>query len=242
MVRSFVKASGRFHIVVSTGTVLVMYAVLTSLLPILEKLTPLNKLFGSLVAYFTTVGTYKTVATLLRWLLGLSGKVKAYVLGAECLEGTWVGYFVGHSGEHRFIVETFEQGLDSIVIRGCSFAADGTAHAIWNADGVTLDVAKGTLTYAYWCDIHGRKSRQQGLGVFHLERSTSSSAPTGLRGYVADLADGVRLDVVEQRISDRILDFADGLKEARKRFGPGGTAITNVTDRASILQRNATSG
>jgi hypothetical protein len=142
--------------------------------------------------------------------------LKKVVLGPSYMEGTWVGHFIGHNDDIRYVVEIFEQELDYLVIRGYSFSEDGTRHAQWLSDALHIDSIKGRITYTYTCDVLSMGSPHQGIGVFDVQRENSRAHPTGIHGYVAEVTDGIRLPVKEIKMSESLLSPDAGLVGARK--------------------------
>lgn len=140
--------------------------------------------------------------------------MKRLLLGASYMNGTWIGKFQGANGA-IYTVEHFEQGISSLKIRGQAFHANGSSYAYWNSVSETVDEVSGLLSYTYNCDKNSDKSSFHGLGVFHFERNDERCAPSRIRGYSADLVDGVRTENREQKISEDLVPFETALREAR---------------------------
>jgi len=211
-------ATNKYHLLISSLTVIIMYGLLTRILPEIQQWMAGEWGVQFIITLLSSIGVYKGLSSLLNLLMSQSTSIKKLVLGGYYMEGTWVGYFIGHDGDKRYIVETFEQDLESLVIRGRSFTSDGKAHANWCSESTSIDVIRGRLTYTYSCDILKNKVTHHGIGVFHFERSGKKRAPSGIQGFVADLVDGERLEVIEIKSSDFLKPFDDGLKDAIEEY------------------------
>jgi hypothetical protein len=196
--------------------VAIMFAAISGLVPLLQGVSTKVTLLAGVTGMLASAGTYKILAGLLSTLLRRFPWVKRIFLGPYYMEGTWVGHFIGHAGDVRYVVETFEQELDSLCIRGYSFTADDVQHGQWTSEAAQIDTARGKLTYTYTCDILTRGVPHQGVGVFDLQRKSKTSPPHAILGYVADVVDGQRLPVKEVRISNTSLLPEDALGRAKK--------------------------
>ncbi len=209
------KPEHRFHSYVTAATVTVMFLAIQHLTPLLgspsESLTLLAPVGGLLVS----VGVYKLLATLLQAAARRIKLVKRHLLGANYLNGTWVGRFRTRDGEPIYTVEHFEQTLSSLQVRGQAFRESGESYAYWNSTSETIDEKAGLLTYTYHCDRNDDRSSFQGVCVLQLERADESSPAIRMRGYSADLVDGVRTENREAKVTEDLIDFEDGLKRAK---------------------------
>jgi hypothetical protein len=226
------QAIQRFNTMVSTATVAVMFIVIEYVLPILqapaipdaivqhisfvtkEQIVDGIKL---LVTGLMALGTYKLVAVVLVWLINTIRFLKSFVFGPSYVEGTWIGRFRAASGP-KWTVEHFEQSLDGVVIRGYAENEDKTQYATWNSMAAAVDSVRGVLTYTYTCDVMGRNTPQQGIGVFQFERKSMEKAPYGMNGYSTDLTDGDRSPNDEIKMSDAIVSREEAMRKARENF------------------------
>lgn len=92
----------------------------------------------------------------------------------------------------------------------------GGMDAQWNSQSETIDELSGLLTYTCNCDKTNEKSSFQGVCVFQFEREDETCGPVRMRGYSADLVDGVRTENRETKISEDILSFEDAFRAAQK--------------------------
>jgi hypothetical protein len=194
-----------------------MFAVLTLLLPKIF-VANFHWLIQALLSGAGGVGIYKLAAKGIEFVMGRSLWVKKILLGAYFVEGTWVGYFIGRNKDKRYVVETFEQDLEGLTIRGRSFSEDGELHAQWLSEASALDIERGRLMYTYSCDILSRKITLHGVGVFQFERTSKRNAPTAIHGFVSDLIDGKRLEANEIKISSCLMTTMEGFSIAKEKF------------------------
>jgi hypothetical protein len=208
----------KFHaIVVGTLVPLIVIGV-AKLAPFLSTASAGQTAVGVVAAALASAGIYKLIARLLLALLRRVTFVKRFVLGASYMHGTWVGWFIGHAKDLRYIVEVFEQDLGTLVIRGKSFAENGDEHAQWESEAVTIDAFKGRLIYTSTAHILTSPLPYQSLSVLQFERTRQTDPPNAIDGYVSDVHDGRRLPLHEQHISDTLLPFRDALPCARDVF------------------------
>lgn len=210
------KPTARFNLIVTTVTIFVMWISFIKLLPLLHSLGTDNGWIGSLITIASSVGVYRGFAACLSWAINKCLPIKAFVFGPYFMHGTWVGYFVGHGGDVRLLVEHFEQDLHALVVRGRSFLDDGSIHAKWTSEAATVDAERGRLIYTYSCDVMRQKITLQGVAVFQIERLEQTAAGTRIDGYTADLIDGVRSVASERKIDSALVSFSSALAEAKK--------------------------
>lgn len=191
-----------------------MYIVIQGLLPKIEGSTILFlELIGTLLL---SVGVYKLLASV---LLNTSRKikfVKRHLLGATYVNGTWIGKFRLADESFVYTVEHFEQTLSSLKVRGQGFKESGESYAQWTSVSETIDEVAGLLTYTYNCDKTNDKGSFQGVCVFQFERADETSSPDRIRGYSADLVDGVRTENIEIKLSEDLIPFNEALLKAQQ--------------------------
>ncbi|RZF30125.1 hypothetical protein EVC45_08925 [Paraburkholderia sp. UYCP14C] len=206
----------RFHSYVTAGTVLIMFYFIQHIVPLLTFTPSVDQLIKPGVTLLSAVGIYKSLASALVKITKKWRWVKRKLLGPSYVNGTWIGKFEASDGEPIYTVEHFEQSLSSLKIRGQAFHADGRSYAHWKSIAETIDEAAGILTYTYICDKNRDKTSFQGIGEFQFERDDESSAPQCIKGYSADLIDGLRSENREKKISENLLSFEDALAAAKK--------------------------
>lgn len=207
------KPEHRFHSYITAVTVTTMYFVIQHLSPLLN-----NGVYSYLkpaAALLLSVGVYKLLATTLQSSARKIGLVKRHLLGANYVNGTWVGKFKSSTGALVYTVEHFEQTLSSLKIRGQAYGDSGEPYAQWTSVSETIDEVAGILTYTYNCDKPSEKGSFQGVCVFQFERTNETCGPDRIRGYSADLVDGVRTSNYETKISEELLPFGEAIVKAR---------------------------
>ena len=178
-------------------------AIVFSLWTLLTKLTQLDPILKILLGGLVSLGLYRLIATFIVYLTKKSSWIKKKFLGQYYLEGTWVGFYIGVSGKERFIVERFEQDVDTLAIRGKSLNELSQYHSTWNTSSVYIDTLHAKISYMYdVTNIHD-KSNNNGIAIFNIERDDQYSEAKGLTGFSADLHLGKRIKAMEIKISDK---------------------------------------
>jgi len=171
------------------------------------------------IALLISLGVYRLIASL---IIEASKKwtwFKKIMLGSYFLNGTYVGFYIGASGKIRYIVERFEQDIDSLVIRGKSFDDNLNYHANWTATSVNIDTKAGKISYMYECTPMKDSSNHNGVAIFSFIRKNQDSPANGLEGFSADLHIGKRVRAKEIKVSDKCsLDEKDALRKAKKLY------------------------
>jgi hypothetical protein len=208
----------KFHSLVLGLTVGIMFVVISILVPHIQRATVLPVLLGTITTIVLSAGTYGLIAKGLVEVLRRFRWLKAKLLGPYYLEGTWVGYFRGHQKDIRYIVQVFEQDLSSLTITGKSYTEGDELHAQWFSEATSLNIEKGQLIYTSSLDVLSRKRPEKNLVVVQLERKSAKSAPYAIEGYAADLSDGVRIKIREEKASSRAMAHRDALPQAKETF------------------------
>ena len=162
-------------------------AITFSLWTLLVKMTELNSSFKILLGAIVSLGIYRLIATLIISLTKKSSWLKKKFLGQYYLEGTWVGFYIGYSGNVRYLIECFEQEIDSLTIRGKSWDENFQRHSDWTSSSVYIDVEHGKISYMYDVSNLKHASSNHGIAIFGFERSNQNKEAIGLDGYSADL-------------------------------------------------------
>ena len=177
--------AARFHALISTLTIFVMFWLITYALPkLLVYANPILMTRGGVTAllsgsftFLGSVGAYRLLAWGLTWLLHRSLRVRSWIFGASFLHGTWVGFFIGHAGDKRFTIEKFDQDLDGLVINGRSYTDNRQLHGQWTSHATSVDARSGRLIYTYSFDVGSRSITLDGISTFQFDRSASYKAP-----------------------------------------------------------------
>ncbi len=185
----------------------------------LFKLTELNDIFKIIIGGLISLGVYRLIATFIVYLTTKSSWIKKKFLGQHYLEGTWVGFYIGVSGNERFLIERFEQSIDTLVIRGKSFNEQLGYHSTWTTSSVHIDTIHGIISYMYDVTNINDKSNNNGIAIFNFDRDNQYAEAKGLTGFSADLHLGQRVKAKEIKISDKCnIDEKEALEKARKLF------------------------
>ena len=211
------SATYKFHLFVSTLTVTIMFSVIVFILPRFEPTKDLNSFYKLTIGFLGSVGTYKSLASILLGLFDRFIFIRRRFLGPEYIEGTWVGCYEFSEGQRRFTVEYFEQTLDKVIVRGQAFTEEGEPYGQWLSRAVTVNAEQGTLIYAYDCDIHSDNTSFQGIAIFHFERKTKRKPPSVLNGFSADVIDGVRSANREHKIGDTEIGMKEAFEKAKEQ-------------------------
>src|SRR5207344_498061 len=103
------------------------------------------------------------------------------LLGAEFLEGTWIGCI--RRNPREYTVERFRQETGVLEIEGDSYLDDGTHRARWESTATRIDVGSRRLIYSYKCDIEGVAHSHEGVASFGLKwEKPSTKEPNTLEG------------------------------------------------------------
>lgn len=177
-------------------------SVVFSLWQILLKTQGTNPLIITIVGVIVSLGLYRITANFIILLIQESTWIKRKFLGPQFLEGTWVGFYIGPSGNQRYLIEKFEQEIDSLVIRGKSFDENLNYHSSWTSSSVNIDVNYGRITYMYELTPLKEIKNNNGICVFNFERDNQYSKPKGLEGFSADIHIGSKVKAKEIKVSD----------------------------------------
>ena len=218
--------AARFHALVATLTIFTMFWLITYAVPALwAYVNPasindvrISALISGFLTLVGSVGTYRLLAWGLGWILHRSLKVRSWIFGANFLHGTWVGFFVGHARDKRYVVEKFDQDLDGLVINGRSYDINLQLHGQWTSEATSVDARRGRLMYTYSFTVGARSIDLSGICTFQFDRSASYEAPHSITGYAHDLNDPTRIKVQEVKICNELLSWEQALKVAVKRF------------------------
>jgi hypothetical protein len=130
-------------------------------------------------------------------------RVRRFLLGPAFIEGTWVGWFKGHSGRTRYLVEIYEQDLSHIRMRGYAYASDGREHSVWCTRSTNLDVKRGTFSYTYSVSVVDDPKVRDGVCEYHFFRTHEHCVPKEMAGYTSDLDHPLRLHISEFKVSNK---------------------------------------
>jgi hypothetical protein len=174
---------------------------------LLIRLTYLCDWIAAITTGLISFGVYKIVVVILSSILRKVKSIRKFILGPYYLEGIWVGFYIGYSNQVRFLIETFEQDLDYLVIRGKSFDDRLNFHGTWTTDITNIDIKKGRLTYMYDVTTLRDISNNVGVASFNFERKNQFTPPIKLIGYSADLHVSKKIKAIEVKIEENLTDL-----------------------------------
>lgn len=219
------SAAARFHASVATLTIFIMFWLITYAIPALSLFVNaaaidfrVKMLISSFITLVSSVGVYRLIAWGLTWVMQRSLRVRRWIFGASFLHGTWVGFFIGHAGDKRFVIEKYDQDLDGLVISGHSYSINQNLHGQWTSEATSVDARRGRLIYTYSFEVGSRSITLDGICTLQFDRSASYEAPYSLTGYAHDLNDLKRIEVNEVKVSDALLTWQKALEHAVERF------------------------
>jgi hypothetical protein len=156
-------------------------------------------LIGGLLSF----GTFRVVVKLIMFLAEKINWLKKFIIGNEYLNGKWIGYYRGVSGDIRYIVETFEQNFDELKIRGHSYNENLELHSSWESKSLSIDGNSGKLIYAY--AVTGIIEPMNGIGIaeFDFERAKKNEIPKIIRDFSIDSHIGKKIASYEEKVIEK---------------------------------------
>lgn len=194
-------------------------AIVFSIWKLLLEIGTINIIVTTIIGMVISLGLYRLIANFILYLIQKSTWIKCKFLGAHFMEGTWVGFYIGASGNVRYIVERFEQEVDSLVIRGKSFDEKLNYHSTWNSNSVNIDILNGKLSYMYELSPIKEIKNSNGICFFTLDRDSQYDKPTGLTGFSADIHMGIKIRAKELKVSDKCnMKEIEALEKAKELY------------------------
>jgi hypothetical protein len=83
--------SSKFNAMLASVTVLLMFAAILNVAPHLSRIAGIYSALLPVAGLLTSAGLFRFLSVAIRWLMGRSQRVNAWVLGPEYIHGTWVG-------------------------------------------------------------------------------------------------------------------------------------------------------
>jgi len=142
--------------------------------------------FALVLTYLSSIGVFSSIFTLINYLFSKWKWLKRYVLSSYYLEGTWVGFYIGVSGNVRYIIETYEQTFDSLVIKGTSYDENKNLHTFWTSESYNINAKNGEITYQYKVRSTKENTDPNGIAYFSFIRGNNKKPPKMIVGYSAD--------------------------------------------------------
>jgi hypothetical protein len=176
-------------------------------------------LIGLLLTGIISIGFYRTFFIITSSVVNNCRKIKKLIFSSYYLEGTWIGFYIGVSGNVRYLIETYEQDLDGTVIRGKSFNEVENFHSTWVADTINIDIKKGKISYQYKVESPIDTSDHNGIAFFNFERDRINKAPEIMIGFSADLHLTEKCKAIEYRISENTnFDLTEAIVKAKEFY------------------------
>jgi hypothetical protein len=203
----------KFHAFITSTTTLITFSLWSFMLQQVST----HPVTSVLVAGVFSLGIYRLINTIFLTIFRNVQCVKKFILGASYMEGTWVGFFVGHDNNIRYLVETFEQDLSLLKVRGKVYRNDFSYHASHVSTDATIDILNGRLSYSYDADAINNTYVNAGLARFELTRSSREKPAHHMVGYSSDLFNSKKLMAFEDKFSESTaVDLSKALEEAEK--------------------------
>jgi hypothetical protein len=220
------KPIHRFYSIVISISALIVFAIWTISSCILTKhpewKNNQNYLYYGLAAiltYLLSYGTFKTVSNVISYLFNKCEYLKKWILSSYYVEGTWVGFYIGIAGKIRYMIETYEQTFDSVVIKGMSFDENKNLHTFWTSESVNLDIEKGEISYQYKVKSTKENTDPYGVAYFNFIRDINQLPPVEIIGYSEDAHFSKKCKASEKKYSTRTkYNMNEALLEAENYY------------------------
>jgi hypothetical protein len=202
----------KFNSFVLSGTLAIMAAALTYVPALSEE--KVSKPVEIVVSVLTGTGLYEALSRLIEFLLSRSKKLKRIILGKSYVEGKWAGYWIGHGGRPRYVIENVKQDWSSVLMTGMAFDENLAPHGHWQSVGAAVDGERGNLHAVFAGDIGGQ--HYDSIITFRL----AGKPPSRMSGFVADAVGAVNAGQVwlfEQRVGESLSE-SETLKVAQQMY------------------------
>jgi len=177
-----------------------------------EKILP-----ASVLASVFSYTIYKFFIRILRVLFNCSDLIKKIMLGNKFLHGNWVGYYIGESGNIRYVHEEITQTYDEIIISGKAYDKEGNVNSRWDSESVNLNEKMNKLVYTY--NVEGKNNNDDGTGIVKFSFSRRDIlGPKILQGFYIDLQYGERREIYEKKINIKTITREIIIDEAKNFY------------------------
>jgi hypothetical protein len=148
------------------------------------------------------------------FFINFFNRVKKFILGASFVEGTWVGYALESDQGIYYVVETYEQTLTQVSMEGVGLTEAGKVLVRWSSKAIEIRSKTHTLgQVSSYYDVASGSSTDV-IGCFVLLREGTQPAPKRKEGFVVEVAGLNRHLLIEEKISDKLLDPQEALSSA----------------------------
>lgn len=170
----------------------------------------------------TSVVVYKVFFWVFSWLIENCESLKSFIFGPEYVNGVWVGFYMGASGNVRYYIECFEQEIDRLSIKGKAY--DGVQlHGTWESTSALFDFLRGKIAMSYLSTGYQFANRGVGSAEYEIQRSCRNEKPAKIIGFSADVSSGkfakcMSIKVAEPHTEEKLLEIAKKLYEQNKHY------------------------
>ncbi len=176
-------------------------------------------LLGLMLVGLISIGVYRLLFLITSYFVNNCQWLKRKVFSSCYLEGTWVGFYIGVLGNVRYLIETFEQNIDGLVIKGSSYDENKNLHSFWTSESINLDSEKGELSYQYKVRTTRENQDPNGIAYFSMIRENNRKPATMLVGFSADSHLTQKCKAMEYRwIKNTKYDINEALTNAEKFY------------------------
>lgn len=159
-------------------------------------------IWGVLLLGLISAGVYKGFFSFIDKLMKNYQWMKKQILSSYYMEGTWVGFYIGVAGKVRYMVETYEQTMDDLVIKGISFDENKNLHTFWTSESYNINAESGELIFQYKVKSTHEQTDPNGIAYFNLNRKNNKKATDFIVGYSVDSHLGKKCRAIEMKFSD----------------------------------------
>ncbi len=205
----------KFHSLIISVTTLIVFYTWAKLAAVVGN----HPLLSVVTAGFVTLGLYRSLVLFALSAFRNISIFKKFILGPFYMEGTWVGFFVGHEKKIRYVVESYEQSFSELVIKGRVFKEDNTYHGSYVSEGAFINIRDSQLSYTYNVDGISNTFMNPGLAKFNFDRDAKHLPPNRMTGFSSDLFNPKKLLSFEEKASDKSsMEIKDALSEAKQVY------------------------
>jgi hypothetical protein len=152
------------------------------------------------------------------FIINFFHRVRKLILGASFVEGTWVGYALDSDQGIYYVVETYEQTLTQVSVEGVGLTEAGKVLVRWSSKAIEIRSKTHTLgQVSSYYDVSSGSSADV-IGCFVLLREGAQQAPKRKEGFVVEVAGLNRHLLIEEKVSDKLLDPQEALASARALY------------------------